>query len=137
MSSLPITSIIAALLAIVMLPLTIQISAKRLALGKAVGDVNAVLYGDGGDEVLLRRIRAFGTFIEYVPFCLIMLALIEGAGASSTLVWTVGIAVLVGRIIHALAILYTNHPAPRRTAMFVTYASILVPSVWLLFHYLA
>jgi uncharacterized protein len=120
-----------------MLPLTIQISAKRLALGKAVGDVNAVLYGDGGDEVLLRRIRAFGTFIEYVPFCLIMLALIEGAGASSTLVWTVGIAVLVGRIIHALAILYTNHPAPRRTAMFVTYASILVPSVWLLFHYLA
>jgi uncharacterized protein len=137
MSSLPITSIIAALLAIVMLPLTIQISAKRLALGKAVGDVNAVLYGDGGDEVLLRRIRAFGTFIEYVPFCLIMLALIEGAGASSTLVWTVGIAVLVGRIIHAFAILYTNHPAPRRTAMFVTYASILVPSVWLLFHYLA
>lgn len=137
MSSLPITSIIAALLAIVMLPLTIQISAKRLALGKAVGDVNAVLYGDGGDEVLLRRIRAFGTFIEYAPFCLIMLALIEGAGASSTLVWTVGIAVLVGRIIHALAILYTNHPAPRRTAMFVTYASILVPSVWLLFYYLA
>ena len=137
MSSLPITSIIAALLAIVMLPLTIQVSAKRAALGKAAGDVNAVLYGDGGDEVLLRRIRAFGTFIEYVPFCLIILALTEGAGASSTLVWAIGSTLLVSRIVHALAILYTKHPAPRRTAMFMTYASILVPGVWLLFNRLA
>jgi uncharacterized protein len=137
MLSLPITSITAALLAIIMLPLTVQVSAKRLALGKAAGDVNAVLYGDGGDAVLLRRIRAFGTFIEYVPFCLIMLALTEGAGASSVLVWAIGGTLLVSRIVHALAILYTKHPAPRRTAMFMTYASILVPSVWLLFHYLA
>ena len=137
MSSLPITSVVAALLAIAMLPLTIQVSARRLALGKAAGDVNAVLYGDGGDEVLLRRTRAFGTFIEYVPFCLIMLALIENSGASSILVWAIGSTLFVSRIVHALAILYTKHPAPRRTAMFMTYVSILVPAVWLLFNYSA
>lgn len=135
MSSLPITSIIAALLAIVMLPLTLQISIRRAVLGKAGGDIASVTFGDGGDEVLRRRIRAFGNFVEYVPFCLILLALLEGSGAANAFVWAIGITLFTGRIVHALGMLYANHPAPRGIAMLMTYIAFLAPATWLLLNY--
>lgn len=56
MISLPITSTIAACLAIIMFPLTLQISMRRKSIGN-------VVFGDGNDDVLRRRIRAFGNFI--------------------------------------------------------------------------
>ncbi len=132
MISLPITSTIAAILAIVMLPLTLQVSMRRAALGKAMGKVNGVTFGDGDDEVLRRRIRAFGNFIEYTPMCLVMLALTENVGASPTFVWTIGGLLLFGRGLHALGMLYSDTPVPRGIAMFMTYGAFLVPAVWLL-----
>jgi len=125
MISLPITSTIAACLAIIMFPLTLQVSMRRKSIGN-------VVFGDGDDEVLRRRIRAFGNFVEYVPTCLVMLALVEIGGASSTLLWTIGGLLLLGRIIHALGMLYADTPIPRAIAMFMTYAAFLVPAVWLI-----
>ncbi len=132
MLDLEITSMVASILAIIMFPLTLQVSIRRAALGKAANDLTAIVFGDGNDETLRRRNRAFGNFIEYVPMCLIMLALIEIGGASETILWLVGGLLVVGRIIHALGMLYTSHPAPRGIAMFMTYASFLIPAIWLL-----
>jgi uncharacterized protein len=132
MINFEVTSIIASILAILMLPLTLQISIRRAALGKAANDLTAVVFGDGGDEKLRRRIRALGNFIEYVPMCLIMLALIESSGAGETLLWSVGGLLVCGRVLHALGMLYINNPAPRGIAMFMTYASFIVPAIWLL-----
>ena len=39
--------------------------------------------GDGGDTVLSRHIRAHGNFVEYVPLSLILILLIEEAGADA------------------------------------------------------
>lgn len=130
--SLPITATIAACLALIMFPLTLQVSMRRAALGKAMGKLNGVAFGDGDDDVLRRRIRAFGNFTEYAPMCLLMLALTENAGASPTFIWTIGGLLLFGRALHALGMLYTNSPVPRAIAMFMTYAAFLVPAFWLL-----
>ncbi|AEF54208.1 MAPEG family protein [Marinomonas posidonica] len=132
MSELEITSIAASILAILMFPLTVQISMRRAALGKAVGDMKAVVFGDGNDEKLRRRIRAFGNFIEYAPMCLIMLGLLENASAGKTLVWSVACLLIAGRMIHALGMLYADNPTPRGIGMFMTYISFLMPAGWLL-----
>lgn len=132
MNLLPITSTIAAILAIVMLPLTVQVTMQRVALGKAMGDIAGVAFGDGNDKVLRRRIDAFGNFMEYVPMCLIMLALIENGGASPNIVWGVGGMLVLGRSIHALSILYVKNPAPKAIGMFMTYSAFIVPAIWLI-----
>ncbi len=129
---LPITSLVAGLLALAAIPLAMQISARRIALGKAAGDPTAVVFGDGGDALLRRRIRAFGNFIEYVPIALILLALMELQGGASLWAWLSGVALLVGRGVHALGMLYAQSPAPRALGMILTYIAILISAVWLL-----
>lgn len=134
MSGLEITSIAASLLALLMLPLTLQITIKRAMLGKSLGDITAVVFGDGDDDTLRRRIRAFGNFIEYTPICLVMLGLLENGGAGNTLVWSVAGLLVGGRILHALGMLFAVSPAPRGVAMLMTYSAFLIPVGWLLSH---
>lgn len=124
MLALPITSITAASLAVIMLPLTLQVSLRRLAIG-------SVVFGDGGDDVLRRRIRAFGNFIEYAPICLILLALLEAQGAGTAWLWTTSALLVAGRVIHGLGMLFAQSPAPRGLAMLMTYGAFLTPAVWL------
>jgi uncharacterized protein len=129
---LPITSVAAALLAILMFPLTLSVSMRRLALGREKGDVTAFVFGDGNDMVLRRRIRAFGNFIEYVPTCLVMLGLSELGGASAAFLWGICTTLVAGRALHALGMLYADSPAPRGLAMFMTYVTLLGPALFLL-----
>jgi hypothetical protein len=106
-----------------MLPLTVLISMRRKSLGN-------VVFGDGGDIVLRRRIRAFGNFVEYAPFCLLLLALMELQGAPSTWLWVVGGLLAAGRVVHALGMLFVESAAPRGVGMMATYAAFLIPAVW-------
>jgi uncharacterized membrane protein YecN with MAPEG domain len=69
-----------------------------------------VALGDGGDELLRRRIRAHGNFIEYVPLTLLLLALSEHLGLGSLYVHILGIALVVARAIHAFGISQTDEP---------------------------
>jgi len=57
--------------------------------------------GDGGDALLLRKIRVHANFIEHVPLALLMLALLELADLSPPLLWLGGGALLLGRVMHA------------------------------------
>ena len=61
---LPITALPAGVFALLMVPLSLQVSMRRAQLG-------GMAFGDGGDDVLRRRIRAHGNFIEYVPTAVI------------------------------------------------------------------
>ena len=65
--------------------------------------------GSGGHEDLERAIRAQGNFAEYVPFGLILIACLELNGAPMWLVLIPGVALIVGRLIHAKGI---NTPPP-------------------------
>lgn len=58
--------------------------------------------GDGGDKTLARMIRVHGNFIEYVPFALLVLALLELCGLAPAWLWGFGGALLLGRVLHAI-----------------------------------
>lgn len=60
--------------------------------------------GTGGDAVLTRKVRVHANFSEYVPLALLMLTLLELAGIRAALLWTFGIALLLGRILHAVGL---------------------------------
>lgn len=64
-----------------------------------------VRLGDGGEPELRNAIRAQGNATEYVPISLILLVLLELSGAHVALVHSGGIAMLVGRILHARGLL--------------------------------
>ena len=96
-----ITSIIAALLTIIFIKLSFAVIGLRRK--------NKVGLGSGGHEDLERAIRAQGNFAEYVPFGLILIACLELNGAPVWLVLIPGVALIIGRLIHAKGI---NTPPP-------------------------
>ena len=128
MPPLPITSIVAALLAIAMVPLSLQISMRRVRL-------DSVVFGDAEDEELRRKIRAHGNYIEYVPTGLIALMLVELAGATALLVWTLGGSFLLSRTLCAIGMLMGSTPM-RGAGMILTHVMFLASGGWLLYSFI-
>lgn len=91
-----VTSIIAVVLTGMLIKLSLAVIAMRRK--------NKVGLGSGGHEDLERAIRAQGNFAEYVPFGLILLACLELNGAPWWLVAIPGVALIIGRTIHAKGI---------------------------------
>lgn len=89
---LPVTLTIAGAAAIVNIWLAIRIVTVRV---KA-----KVLIGDGGNALLVTRMRAQLNYAEYTPFVLILMGLIELARGTSTWLWAAGIIYILGRIVH-------------------------------------
>ncbi len=120
---LHVTSLIAGLLALLMVPLSFQISVRRVQL--------RTVFGDAEDETLRRRVRAHGNFAEYAPLGLIVLGLVEWSGASSGWVWALGILLLGSRLLHLTGMLYAESPLPRALAMVVQHAAFVGAGLWL------
>ena len=59
-----------------------------------------VPYGDGGDLLMVKRMRAQSNFVEYTPFFLILLGLIEYSQGSQEWLWGAGILYILARIAH-------------------------------------
>ena len=93
----------------IILPISLTIAAGaallNLWLALRVGRVRTkekVFIGDGGNDLLTRRMRAHSNFVENTAFVLILLALVELGLGSSMWLWGVGALYLVARILHAL-----------------------------------
>lgn len=56
--------------------------------------------GDGGNGLMLARMRAHANFTEYVPMALILMALIEMMGGRGTGLWAIGSLLVVARLLH-------------------------------------
>lgn len=91
---LPTTLSLAAAAAIINIWITIRIGRLRMA-GK-------ILYGDGGNELLMRRMRAHANFIENTPLALILIAAIELSGKGGQWLPIVGALFMLARVIHPL-----------------------------------
>jgi len=73
-----------------------------------------IVLGHGADEFLMRRIRAHGNFSEYVPLCLLLIALAEMQHAPIWLIHILGITLFSGRLIHAYGITRDKTAGPGR-----------------------
>ncbi|WP_418114912.1 MAPEG family protein [Vibrio scophthalmi] len=92
-----ITALYAALLAVLMMWLAVQVIKQRRK--------NKVAYADGGIEGLQIARSAQGNAVDSIPITVILLALLEMNGANVLLIHGIGILFLVARIVHARAIL--------------------------------
>lgn len=90
---LPITLTIAGASALLHIWLSLRVSRLRRPLKVGVGD--------GGNEVLLRRMRAHANFSENVPLFLILLGLVEFATGGNLYLWGAAILFVLARIAHA------------------------------------
>lgn len=73
-----------------------------------------ISYGDGGNALLLQRMRQHGNFIEWVPFVLILMILAEGMGAPALYIHISGVLLVVGRIAHPFGLQPDNAGHPLR-----------------------
>jgi uncharacterized protein len=85
---------------------------------------------DGGDHQLLRRIRAHGNFSETAPMALLLMALLELRGLGSAWLIGFGVALLLGRVLHAQSLLTNNASWSRRGGMLLTLAVISIEAAW-------
>ena len=123
--ALKITALYAALNALLMLVLSLNVVRNRL------GTRTPIL--DGGKPPMIAAVRAHGNNTEYVPMVLILLGFVEWLGGSPPLVHTIGGMLTAGRIVHATALLRSTGPGALRGAgMFLTWGSMLVGIVAIL-----
>ena len=72
-------------------------------LGIRIGQVRTsekVSIGDGGNDKVIRRMRAQANFVEFTPFVLILIVLLEMATGTSTWLWAVMALYMLARIAH-------------------------------------
>lgn len=119
---MPIAALYAGLLTLLLLYLSVRVIGVRQA-GK-------VEIGDGGDRQLLRRIRVHANFVEYTPYALILIGLLESLKAPGLMLHILGTTLLVGRVLHAYALSQTPHILPVRVlGMALTFGVLAVAAV--------
>ena len=87
-----ITSVYAALLAIEFIVVSAWVVAGRVQ--------SDTMFGDGGNPSLSRRVRTQANFAEYVPYALLLIALLEADGAARGLIQVLCFVLLVARLAH-------------------------------------
>lgn len=86
--------------------------------------------GDGGNAVLMARMRAHANFVEYVPLLLILIGLIEFKVGTGPSIAVAGVALVLVRIAHGVGM---TLPAPnpwRIVGTAGTWTLLIVLSVW-------
>lgn len=111
---LPITLTIAAAAAVLHIWLAARVSQLR--------NRHKVSIGDGGNEALIRRMRAHANYGENLPVALILLALLELAGGDARILWGAAILFVFSRLLHAFGM---DRPSPSRLRMFGMIGSTL------------
>lgn len=92
-----------------------------------------VAFGDGGNADLTAATRAFGNAAEYIPAGLIALTLLALTGAPPLMIHSIGATLMIGRIIHAVGLLFQKGPSLGRVSgMALTYMALLVAAVALI-----
>lgn len=98
---LPVSLAVAAACAIINIWLAVRVTRRRMT-GK-------IMMGDGGDALMLSRGRAHANFVEYAPFALALIVLIEIAGGEPLWLWVIGALFVAARIAHPIGM---DLPAP-------------------------
>lgn len=84
---------------------------------------------DGGDPVLLRRIRAHANLAETAPLALLLLLLLELQGAGTPMLAVLGALFVAGRLVHAWALAWADSRSARIAGMGMTCAALFFLAV--------
>jgi uncharacterized membrane protein YecN with MAPEG domain len=76
------------------------LSVRTLRLRRRLG----IAVGDRSNELMLRAMRVHANFAEYVPLTLLLLVLAEGRGAAAWALHVACVALLAGRVSHAIGV---------------------------------
>jgi uncharacterized membrane protein YecN with MAPEG domain len=124
--TLPISAIYAAVLALIVLALGINVTVHRVKL--------RVPLGDGGNPEMLRMIRLHGNAIEYIPLALILMALYELNGGLHWALHVIGIALIAGRLIQSTAMWGIEMPSAGhgigQTTTWLSIAVLALLNLW-------
>jgi uncharacterized membrane protein YecN with MAPEG domain len=124
LSLLSVTPIYIALLGLLFLPFTLRVGLYRVK--------NEINLGDGGDAEMIKRIRGQGNFVETVPLALFLLLTMELMGASDIWLHALGATLVVGRLLHYLAITELGPFLGRPIGMFATLGIYIIAPIWIL-----
>jgi uncharacterized membrane protein YecN with MAPEG domain len=94
MHELHISLLAAAIAAVIAFWLSMRCGKVRMA--------EKISMGDGGNDKMLRRMRAQANFTEYAPFALVLIVVLELAGQGGTALAISALAFMIGRVFHAL-----------------------------------
>lgn len=95
----------------------LPVAALYLVLWFRVSSVRAatgISFGDGGNTVLLQRIRQHGNCAEWISFVLILMMLAEGMGTPAVWLHISGGLLLLGRMAHPFGLTIGNAGHPLR-----------------------
>lgn len=116
--ALQITLTFIGLFALLQIPMTLMVGARRAA--------TRIHFYDEGDETLRRRQRAHANFTETVPMALLAMAAAELAGAPSWMLFAGGGLLFVGRTLHCATVLRNPFGLGRAFGMVMTLLPMLV-----------
>ena len=121
-----VTALYTAILALIMIFLAYMTSARRKE-----AKINL---GTGNDDVMERRSRAFGNFIEFTPMFILLMAMIEMQGYGTEYVHALGIVTVIGRILHAMGMTKSIKIINGRfVGAILTYISLFVAGAFVLY----
>src|SRR6185503_13035942 len=89
-----------------------------------------VRIGDGGNEAVLRRMRAQANFVENAPFFLILLGGLELSGGNRLVLATIAAAFILARIAHPIGMDGPNLVRWRMVGMMTTVFAIVALAIW-------
>lgn len=92
-----------------------------------------VLVGDGGNPLLETRMRAHANFVEYTPFVLILMGLLEYGAVSRTGLFAAGVVYVLGRIAHAFGMDRREKSALRAGGALATWVVLVGLAAWAFF----
>ena len=121
-ASLPILGVYAGINILINLFLAYRVSANRVR--------SNVMTGTGTDEKLYNANRAHVTNVEYTPIALAGLVVLHLLAASIYVLHIVGLALTIGRILHAIGVSRTGQSSPPRLiGTLLTWIALLVAGI--------
>ncbi|MFA7440089.1 MAG: MAPEG family protein [Sphingomonadaceae bacterium] len=112
------------LLGLILLALSLMVSFRRRAAG--------ITLGDGGDAILIARMRAQANFVEYAPLTLLLLFLAEQTTSSRWLPAVAAALLIAGRVLHPIGLGRPAFVTFRMLGMIGTWSALAMLSAWLL-----
>ncbi len=91
------------------------------------------MHGDGGNVLLLRRMRAQSNFTEYAPFALVLIVVLDLTGHDGWLLGLTALAFMIGRVLHPLGMDAEGEHWGRKIGTILTMLTLIVLSGMALF----